>query len=437
VPYLEEDIHGQFRTHVYGFTWEDPDVDVKTLRLTSADSMLVITSAGDNALHYAIASKPYRIHCVDMNPCQNNILELKLAAAQALPFDEYFALFGTGRVVDFRALLDTKLAPYLSSHAYQYWCLNETSFADNFHFRGYSGHALRLAQWAFWLAGVRKDALVSDPPPVDVPGLSFADGRGFVTPPQGHVHSEQQVGAGEGLEGAGQSDCSLNALLVQSLTYALPFAPQLRPVIMNPVLMAILGSPVFLWNALGVPLNQVRRQPDAPSSARMLISPPPPWPAPFQMRMFLQDGTTADFVAATLDPVAKLASLKHGAYHYLLCLSGRYTPESCPLYLTKAGYEELRKNGNQAVSTFRLHTATIMNVLRGLPDGTLTKAILMDSQVCRLRVETLRLTVTDVDLPPGLVYADRPGDTAPSARRRLVQGSRPDGGDARAGARRA
>lgn len=99
------------------------------------------------------------------------------------------------------------------------------------------------------------------------------------------------------------------------------------------------------------------------------------------MRMFLQDGTTAEFVAATLDPVAKLASLKQGAYHYLLCLSGRYTPESCPLYLTKAGYDELRKNGNQAVSTFRLHTATIMNVLRGLPDGALTKAILMDSQV--------------------------------------------------------
>lgn len=95
VPYLEEEIHSQFRTHVYGFTWEDPDVDVKTLKLTKDDSMLVITSAGDNALHYAIASKPQRIHCVDMNPCQGHILELKLAAAQALPYDEYFALFGS------------------------------------------------------------------------------------------------------------------------------------------------------------------------------------------------------------------------------------------------------------------------------------------------------------------------------------------------------
>lgn len=117
------------------------------------------------------------------------------------------------------------------------------------------------------------------------------------------------------------------------------------------------------------------------------------------MRMFLEDGTTADFVAATLDPVAKLASLKNGAYHYLLCLSGRYTPESCPLYLTKAGYDGLRKSGNRAVSTFRLHTATIMNVLRGLPDGALTKAILMDSQVCPLLLNKSRTGLADKRLP--------------------------------------
>lgn len=71
------------------------------------------------------------------------------------------SLFAAGRVDNFRQILEDKLAPYLSSHAYQYWCINETSFADNFHFRGYSGHALRLAQWAFWLAGVKKDAAVS------------------------------------------------------------------------------------------------------------------------------------------------------------------------------------------------------------------------------------------------------------------------------------
>ena len=61
---------------------------MKALHLTYSDSMLVITSAGDNALHYAIGAQPNRvsglfylqikrfasmlipgqIHCVDMNP---------------------------------------------------------------------------------------------------------------------------------------------------------------------------------------------------------------------------------------------------------------------------------------------------------------------------------------------------------------------------------
>jgi len=40
---------------------EDPFEDMKNLDLGPDDSMLVITSAGDNALHYAIAAQPRRV----------------------------------------------------------------------------------------------------------------------------------------------------------------------------------------------------------------------------------------------------------------------------------------------------------------------------------------------------------------------------------------
>lgn len=70
VPYVDTDVHKEFRTWIYGFTWEDPEVDMQHLQLTEQDRVLVITSAGDNALHYAIAAKPHAIHAVDMNPCQ-------------------------------------------------------------------------------------------------------------------------------------------------------------------------------------------------------------------------------------------------------------------------------------------------------------------------------------------------------------------------------
>lgn len=40
---------------------EDPSEDMRQLEVSSADSMFVITSAGDNALHYAAASSPQRV----------------------------------------------------------------------------------------------------------------------------------------------------------------------------------------------------------------------------------------------------------------------------------------------------------------------------------------------------------------------------------------
>jgi len=40
---------------------EDPFEDMKALELTPEDSMLVITSAGDNALHSTISAQPNRV----------------------------------------------------------------------------------------------------------------------------------------------------------------------------------------------------------------------------------------------------------------------------------------------------------------------------------------------------------------------------------------
>ncbi|CAG8579820.1 6171_t:CDS:2, partial [Racocetra fulgida] len=67
--------HTQFNTYIYAFTWEDPREDLKVLNLSEEDSMLVITSAGDNLLEYALKANPKRIHCVDLNPCQSGALD--------------------------------------------------------------------------------------------------------------------------------------------------------------------------------------------------------------------------------------------------------------------------------------------------------------------------------------------------------------------------
>lgn len=51
----------------------------------------------------------------DMNPCQGHILELKLAAVQALDYPDFWKIFGEGRHEDFDKLLTTKISPFLSS----------------------------------------------------------------------------------------------------------------------------------------------------------------------------------------------------------------------------------------------------------------------------------------------------------------------------------
>ncbi|KIM63223.1 hypothetical protein SCLCIDRAFT_1214338 [Scleroderma citrinum Foug A] len=303
LPYYEQPVHKEFRTFIYSFTWEDPFEDMKYLDLGPDDAILAITSAGDNALHYAIAAQPKRIHCVDMNPCQGHLLELKLAAINALEYDEFFALFGKGCHPNFRALLDSRISPLLSSIAYQFWHINDQSFSKAFYLTGYSGWALRLAQFIFSLAGVSADA---------------------------------------------EALCEAKSLEEQDRIWR----EKLKPVLMNPVVVAVLKSPVFCWNALGVPMNQ--------------------------RKMILDEGSIWEFVRDTFDPLPKSWSFRDGAYFYPLTLRGHYTPTSCPAYLTRSGFDTLKTNGGQATDSFRLHTDSIINVLRGLKTWSLTRAVIMD-----------------------------------------------------------
>ncbi|KAJ7188360.1 hypothetical protein C8R46DRAFT_1157429 [Mycena filopes] len=285
LPYYDHPVHKEFRTFIYSFTWEDPFEDMKHLELSAEDSMFVITSAGDNALHYAVAASPKRIHCVDMNPCQGHLMELKLASIASLDYNDFFALFGDW------PLLDSKIAPHLSSSAYQFWRINSDSFASSFYLRGYSGWALRLASILFRLAGVSKDI---------------------------------------------EAMCTADTLEQQAEIWK----NKLRPVILNPVVVALLKNPGLLLECVGRGVYE--------------------------------------FIRDTLDPLASAYLFKTGNYFYLLALLGHYTPESCPRYLTRTGFDALKADNGRVLDAFRLHTDSIVNVLRGLSDWSLTRALIMD-----------------------------------------------------------
>lgn len=244
-------------------------MDYRILRIGSEDVVLAITSAGDNILSYIIDGSPKRIHAVDLNPTQNHLLELKLAAFSALSHEDLWKLFGEGYHERFGDLLVHKLSPHLSSRAFQYWFDNQEvfSYRVGLYDTGQSRLAIKAARWLFKIFGV-----------------------------SGHV----------------KIMCEVKTMNEQREIWY----EKVRPVILSWwVSKFIIGNEQFLWRALGVPTNQrnmIRNDhlKGKGSSGNEV-----------------NDHAEAmwDYVVNTLDPIVENSLLGEDNYFYLLCLKGFYT----------------------------------------------------------------------------------------------------------------
>ena len=139
-------VHG--KNLVYNTCWEDPRLDRVALDLGPDDEVMVITSAGCNALDYTLCS-PKAVHAVDMNPRQNALLELKIAAIRGLNYSQFFSMFGQGRLPDYQSVYWDALRPELSPAARAYWDTYIRFFAGtgwrrSFYFHGTSGTLARI-----------------------------------------------------------------------------------------------------------------------------------------------------------------------------------------------------------------------------------------------------------------------------------------------------
>ena len=140
-------VHGN--NLVYNTCWEDPRLDREALELTSDDRVLVITSAGCNALDYALTG-PAHVYAVDMNPRQNALLELKIAGIRKLDFEDFFKLFGEGHHPRAAELYQSTLREQLNPWSQTYWD-KWIKFFDNsrrtFYYRGTSGAFARMIRY--------------------------------------------------------------------------------------------------------------------------------------------------------------------------------------------------------------------------------------------------------------------------------------------------
>jgi S-adenosylmethionine-diacylglycerol 3-amino-3-carboxypropyl transferase len=137
------------RNLIYNACFEDPALDREALALGPDDRVVVITSAGCNALDYLLAGAG-EVNAVDVNPIQNAVLELKAAGIAALDHDSFFALFGEGRSPHAEQMYRDVLRPRLSPWAQGYWdrylhFFRGKGWRGSFYYRGTSGLLARLA----------------------------------------------------------------------------------------------------------------------------------------------------------------------------------------------------------------------------------------------------------------------------------------------------
>lgn len=145
---------------VYNQCWEDPRLDRQALEINSKDNMLMITSAGCNALDYALVG-PASITTVDMNSKQNALLELKIAGIKNLDYSDFSQLFGKGHHEKFRELYKKQLRPSLSQASQKIWdkwqrFFDNTFFHPSFYFRGSAGLFAQIARNHFYRQGIRE-----------------------------------------------------------------------------------------------------------------------------------------------------------------------------------------------------------------------------------------------------------------------------------------
>jgi S-adenosylmethionine-diacylglycerol 3-amino-3-carboxypropyl transferase len=293
------------RNLVYNTCWEDPRLDRTALELTSDDSVLVITSAGCNALDYAL-SEPRHVYAVDVNPFQNALLDLKLAAIKTLDHDDCFAIFGRGQSDRWPEIYLDAIRPELSPGNQRIWDKRGHFFAakgrrKSFYFHGSSGmFAWMVNKHINRLSGCR--AAVNE------------------------------------LLDAGCID-------------------EQREIFDRYQLAEVLWTPLVKWclrrnttlAMLGVPRPQ-RRQLDEN-----------------------YDGGIVQFIVDRIEEVFTTLPLRDN-YFWRVYLTGQYTPDCCPDYLTKDGLDRLKSGLANRVST---HTDTVLGFLDQHP-GTISRFVLLD-----------------------------------------------------------
>jgi len=147
-----------FETINYSSSNEDSNSEWKALSISHDDSILCITGSGARPLDLLIKG-PQEIVSLDFNPCQNFILELKMAAIKHLGYEEYLELMGVlpseQREVQYKSIRQ-----HLSGEATHFWDSHLKMIREGLIYQGrWEKHFRRLARLVSFVRSNLRDRL--------------------------------------------------------------------------------------------------------------------------------------------------------------------------------------------------------------------------------------------------------------------------------------
>jgi betaine lipid synthase len=195
------------KTFIYNISFEDPDLDRRHLSIGAGDRVLMLTSGGCNAFEWLLADA--HVTTVDINPCQNFLMELKCAVVEALGDSDIWKVLGEGRHENGRQIFEEELQWRLSPPARDFWRRRLGYFKSGIYNHGGAGSA------ALWLRRLVR-----------------------LTSRKGHSLVDR-------------------LMAVQSIDEQVElWRTRLRPVLIESGMLRILANPLLLWFWIGVPRHQ-------------------------------------------------------------------------------------------------------------------------------------------------------------------------------------
>jgi len=146
---------------IYNACNEDPRVDLELMPINSDATICMLCSAGCNALHYLL-DNPAQIDCVDFNPCQIALADLKFTVIKSGSHTDLWHLFSMGNHPSIKSIYRERLRKQLLPISTLFWDRNLNFFRRGWIKKGFYYHSLSgsLPICADWIKKKDKDAVV-------------------------------------------------------------------------------------------------------------------------------------------------------------------------------------------------------------------------------------------------------------------------------------